>query len=291
VSIIDVHVHLTPRCFVDVVQKGGDWYGMTAEDGELDNPKNLWTPEQRIAEMDRLGLDMQLVSPTDVFYQYHQEPMVTALPMQDIDLALAELDYGMNKLGLKGFMIDDHVNGVTYDDPVFDPFWRRVERLGAFMLVHQYGPTVTETRTRKYFLHNTVGNSVDRVLTFGCLVGGGVMNRYPKLKICLGHAGGFVPYAVDRMDKGWAMFPQYRGEATEPPSAYVDRFYYDTTTFTDRNLRFLVDMVGADRVVLGSDWPAPMAVNDPVGAIRNSPVLNDKEKEAILWGNIGKALN
>ncbi|RLI01826.1 hypothetical protein DRO31_05610 [Candidatus Bathyarchaeota archaeon] len=93
------------------------------------------------------------------------------------------------------------------------------------------------------------------------------------------------------MDKGWAMFPQYRGEATEPPSAYVDRFYYDTTTFTDRNLRFLVDMVGADRVVLGSDWPAPMAVNDPVGAIRNSPVLNDKEKEAILWGNIGKALN
>ena len=77
-SIIDVHVHLTPRRFVDVVQKGGDWYGMTAEDGELDNSKNLWTPEQRIAEMDRLGLDMQLVSPTDVFYQYHQEPMVTA---------------------------------------------------------------------------------------------------------------------------------------------------------------------------------------------------------------------
>jgi len=315
-SIIDVHVHLTPRCFVDVVQTGGDWYGMTAEDGELDNPKNLWTPKQRIAEMDRLGLDMQLVSPTDVFYQYHQEPMVTAkiarecnteiselveaypkrfmglgtLPMQDIDLALAELDYGMNKLGLKGFMIDDHVNGVTYDDPVFDPFWRRVERLGAFILVHQYGPTVTETRTRKYFLHNTVGNSVDRALTFGCLVGGGVMDKYPDLKICLGHAGGFVPYAVDRMDKGWEMFPKYRGEATEPPSAYLDRFYYDTTTFTDRNLRFLVDVVGADRVVLGSDWPAPMAVNDPVGAIRDSPVLNEAEKEAILWGNIGKAL-
>lgn len=289
---------------------------MIEEDGELDNPKNLWTPEQRITEMDRLGLDAQMVSPTDVFYQYNQKPEVTAaiaracnteisglsksypdrfiglgtLPMQDIDLAVAELEHGMNKLGLKGFMIDDHVNGITYDDPVFELFWEKAEHLGAFLLIHQYGPTVTETRTRKYFLHNTVGNSVDRALTYGCLVGGGVMDRHPELRICLGHAGGFVPYAVDRMDKGWKMFPKYRGEATKPPSQYLDRFYYDTTAYTDRNIKFLVDLVGSDRVVLGSDWPAPMAVEEPAKAIRDSPVLSNAEKDDILWGNINRVL-
>jgi aminocarboxymuconate-semialdehyde decarboxylase len=289
---------------------------MTEEDGELDNPKNLWTIERRLEEMDRLGVDAHMISPTDVFYQYNQKPETTAktarlcneeiaglakkypnriiglgtLPMQDIDLAVAEMEHGVGKLGLSGFMIDDHVNGVTYDDPVFNPFWESAERLGAFLLVHQYGPTVTETRTRKYFLHNTVGNLVDRTLTFGCLVGGGVMDRYPGLKICLGHAGGYVPYAVDRMDKGWRMFPKYRGEANKPPSVYLDHFYYDSTTFTDRNLRFLVDVVGSNRVVLGSDWPAPMAVDEPVKAVRDSPLLCVEEKEAILRGNISRAL-
>ena len=315
-KIIDVHIHLTPHRFSEVALTGKDWYGMTAEDGELDNPKNLWTTERRIEEMDRIGLDAQMVSPTDVFYQYNQEPEVTAkiasecneeiselsrdhtdrfmglgtLPMQDIPLAVKEMERGMKKLGLKGFMIDDHVNGLTYDDPVFETFWTLAEKLGAFILVHQYGPTVTETRTRKYFLHNTVGNLVDRTLTYGCLVGGGVMDRHPDLKICLGHAGGYVPFAVDRMDKGWEMFPKYRGETEKPPSTYLDRFYYDTTTFTDRNLRFLVDMVGADRVVLGTDWPAPLAVVDPVNVIRNSSVLSGEEKDAILWGNMEKAL-
>lgn len=314
--IIDVHIHLKPHRFSKVALTGETWYGMTADDGELDNPKNLWTTERRIEEMDRIGLDTQMVSPTDVFYQYNQKAEITAkiasecneeiselvrdhpdrfmglgtLPMQDIPLALGEMERGLTKLGLKGFMIDDHVNGLTYDDPVFEPFWELAEKLGAFLLVHQYGPTVTRTRTSKYFLHNTVGNLVDRTLTYGCLVGGGVMDRYPDLKICLGHAGGFVPYAVDRMDKGWEMFPKYRGQAENPPSTYIDRFYYDTTTFTDRNLRFLVDVVGHDRVVLGTDWPAPMAVVDPVNKIKDSKVLTEVEKDSILWGNMEKAL-
>ena len=120
------------------------------------------------------------------------------------------------------------------------------------------------------------------------------MDRHPKLKVCLGHAGGYVPYAVDRMDKGWEMFPKYRGNAVKPPSTYLDRFYYDTTTFTDRNLRFLVDVVGADRVVLGTDWPVPMAVVYPVNTIKNSPVLSDVEKDLIskaiqiTGGNVAK---
>ncbi|MBN2336311.1 amidohydrolase family protein, partial [Candidatus Bathyarchaeota archaeon] len=201
-AIVDVHVHLTPYKFQKAVLSGGGWHGMTARDGELDNPKNRWSPERRIEEMDRLDVDAQLVSPTDCFYQYNREPEATAriamecndeiaklaedhpdrfmglgtLPMQDVGLANDEMRRGMAELGLKGFMVDDHVNGVTYDDPAYEPFWASAERLGAFILVHQYGPTVVEGRTRRYFLHNTVGNLVDRTLTYGILVGGGVMD-------------------------------------------------------------------------------------------------------------------
>ncbi|OGD55720.1 hypothetical protein A3K81_04460 [Candidatus Bathyarchaeota archaeon RBG_13_60_20] len=300
--IVDIHAHVTPQRFLRAVLSGRDWHGMTAEDGELDNPKNRWDPKRRIEEMDGMGVDVQLVSPTDCFYQYYQDPEAAAriaeecndevaemarahpsrfmglgtLPMQDVGRSVQEMERGVKRLGLRGFMVDDHVNGRTYNDPAFEPFWAAAERLGALILVHQGASTVVEHRTRSYFLHNAVGNLVDRTLTFGCLVGGGIMDRHPGLRVCLGHAGGYVPYAVDRMDRGWLMFPRYRGEAAEPPSAYLRRFLYDTVTFTDRNLRFLVDVVGADRVLLGSDWPAPMAVEDPVRWIERSPVLRDE---------------
>jgi aminocarboxymuconate-semialdehyde decarboxylase len=313
--IVDVHAHVTPRRFQEAVLSGRDWHGMTCEDGELDNPKNRWVPERRIEEMDELGVDAQLVSPTDCFYQYDKAPGVTVaiavecndeiveivrahprrfmglgtLPMQDIGLTVAEMERGM-RLGLRGFMIDDHVNGRTYDDPGFEPLWEAAERHHAFLLIHQYGPTTVWHRTPNYFLPNSVGNLVDRTLTFGCLVFGGVMDRHPRLRVCLAHAGGYVPYAVDRMDRGWDAFPKYRGKALDRPSTYLSRFLYDTTAFTDRNLRFLVDAVGVENVILGTDWPAPMAVEDPVRKIRESKVLTDSEREAILRGNVARVL-
>jgi aminocarboxymuconate-semialdehyde decarboxylase len=315
-AIIDVHAHVTPQRFQKAVLSGSDWHGMTAADGELDNPKNRWLPDRRIEEMDEMGVDVQMVSPTDCFYQYDRDPAITTriaaecndevaamvlnhssrfmglgtLPMQDVERAIGEMKRGMLELGLKGFMINDYVNQLTYDDEVFDDFWATAEELGAFILIHQYKPTVVWYRTHNYFLHNTVGNLVERTLTFGCLVYGGVMDEHPRLTVCLGHAGGYVPFAVDRMDKGWEMFPEYRGRLRDRPSAYLRRFYYDTACFTDRNLRFLVDIVGIDRVVLGTDWPAPMAVPDPVRRIETSPVLTDGERRAILRDNMARVL-
>ncbi|MDP9481731.1 MAG: amidohydrolase [Chloroflexota bacterium] len=312
--IIDVHAHVTPQRFQRAVRAGGDWYGLTSADGELENPKNAWPPDRRIEAMDELGIDVQLVSPTDCFYQYERDAVVTAgiarecneevaemgrdhpgrflglgtLPLQDADLAISEMERGIGELGLRGFMIGDHVNNRTYDDPVFDSFWATAERLRAFILVHQARPTSVAVRTESYFLYNSIGNLVDRALTFGCLVYGGVMDRYPGLAICLGHAGGYVPYAVDRMDKGWTAFPDSRGASRDRPSTYLRRFYYDTVTYTDANLRFLIDTVGVDRVVFGTDWPAPMVVDDPVPRIETSAVLQDAEREAILRGNTAR---
>jgi len=290
---------------------------MRPSDAELDSLKNRWKPAQRIAAMDEAGVDVQLVSPTDVFYQYHQDPDVTAdiaaecndevgemvrdypgrfmglgtLPMQDPRRAVAEAERAIRQLGLKGFMIDDHVNNLTYDRPVFDAFWAAAEELKAFVLIHQYAPTSVTYRTQQYFLPNSIGNLVDRTITFGCLVYGGVMDKYPDLTICLGHGGGYVPYAVDRMDKGWQMWPALRGRSEGPPSTYLSRFYYDSVTYTDRNLRFLVDAVGVERVLFGTDWPAPMVVVDPVRRLETSTVLNDAERTAILRGNTARLLS
>ena len=314
--VIDVHAHVTPQRFQRAVLSGQMWHGMGPSDGELSNLKNRWKPAQRIEAMDESGVDVQLVSPTDVFYQYHQDPAVTAviaaecndevaemvrdyparfmglgtLPMQDPRRAVAEAERAIRQLGLRGFMIDDHVNNLTYDRPDFDPFWTAAEELNAFVLIHQYAPTSVTYRTQNYFLPNSIGNLVDRTITFACLVYGGVMDRYPRLTICLGHGGGYVPFAVDRMDKGWQMWPGSRGQSKGPPSMYLSRFYYDSVTYTDRNLRFLVNAVGSDRVVFGTDWPAPMVVVDPVRRLETSAQLSDAERTAILRGNTARLL-
>jgi aminocarboxymuconate-semialdehyde decarboxylase len=283
---------------------------MTTEHGELGNPKNLWDVDRRLEEMDRLRIDVQLVSPTDVFYQYEQEPEVTeriaaeaneeiagmvrdhptrfmglgTLPMNDPDRAVAAMSRGMGELGLTGFMIDDHVRGVTYDDERFEPVWQAAEDLGVLFLIHQYQHTTVTYRTERYFLLNSIGNLVDRTITFASFVYGGVLDDHPGLRICLAHGGGYVPYALDRLDKGWDVWPDLRGRSQDRPSAYVRRFYYDTVVYTERNLRFLIDVVGADRVVFGTDWPAPMTFEDPVGRLETMAGLSADEREALLRG-------
>ncbi|MGE2832802.1 amidohydrolase family protein [Mycobacterium sp. SMC-4] len=308
--VVDVHAHLTVQCFRDAIGRNQCWHGMTSADGELDNPRNHWSTARRIEEMDKMGVDIQLVSPTDAFYQYRQDAKTTAalavevndeiaelkrdrptrfgglgtLPMQDVGLAVAELARGMNELDLDGFMIEDHVNGLTYDNPVFSPLWEAAEELGAFLFIHQNMRTSVAYRTRSYFLPNSIGNLVDRAITYATFVYGGVMDDYPNLKVCLGHAGGYTPLALDRLDHGWHIWPSSRGRTVAPPSTYARRFYYDSVTYQARTLRFLLDVVGADRVLLGTDWPAPMSIDDPVAWLAEQSVITDDEREFILRG-------
>jgi aminocarboxymuconate-semialdehyde decarboxylase len=163
---------------------------------------------------------------------------------------------------------------------------------------HQCGATVVEHRTQRYGLPNTVGNLTERALTFGTLVFGGVMDRFPGLKICLGHAGGYTAFGIARMDKGWEAgalddMPEFEDARTtlqEPPSSYLNRFYYDSCTYTEATLRFLLDSVGPDRVVLGTDYPAPMILDDAVRWIRGLDGLTETEKENILSINPGRLL-
>jgi aminocarboxymuconate-semialdehyde decarboxylase len=228
------------------------------------------------------------------------------VPMQDPPSAIAELEHVMNEMNLKGAMISDHVAGRTYDEPEFLPFFQAAEELGAILFFHQGGDTVVNSRIRRYKLGNAVGNLTDRTLAFATLVFGGVMDRCPDLKLLLAHAGGYTAFGISRMDKvAGAMeggFPESGltppfgpdpaalYNITRPPSDYLSRFYYDCCTYSGPALRYLIDAVGIDQVVLGTDYPAPMFLTDPANWVRGLPELTASEKDAILATNPARLL-
>jgi aminocarboxymuconate-semialdehyde decarboxylase len=323
-TVIDIHNHVTPRRFVEAIEREGVWHGLGPDVGELHIPKFSIAAEDRIAEMDEMGVDVHVLTVNTGFFRYDVDATVAktiadecndelaqmmhahpdrfaglaSIPLQDVPTAIETMAAAMRDRGFRGITIGDHVNGVTFDDPRFRPFWKAVEELGAVVFFHQCSATVVEGRTRRYGLPNVIGNLVDRAITFGTLVYGGVMDRFPDLKLCLGHAGGYTAFGVARMDKGWqagAMenMPEFEDARTfleRAPSEYVGRFWYDSCTYTESTLRYLLDVVGSDRVVLGTDYPAPMMEPDPVRWISGMTSLSEREKEAVLSTNPARLL-
>ena len=313
---IDIHAHLTPQCFIRAMEEGREWHGV--KPGEMRvGPRNSWTPEQRIDDMNSLGVDVHVVSTFSFYYYYDRDAQAISamhrecndevnqmtvdypdrfkgmaiIPMQDVNLAIAELDRCVNGMGFVGAMIDDHVNGNTYDDPEFLPLWRAAEEMGAVMLVHQQGgQTLVRDRNPRYHLHNTIGNLVDRAVTFASFVFGGVMDACPDLKVCLCHGGGYTCFGAGRMDRGWQVRSEARVNISKPPSAYLNKFYYDCLTHSEPALRMLIDTVGIDQVIFGTDWPADMAIDWPVSWILGLESLTMGEKEAILYKNMERLL-
>ena len=311
---IDIHAHITPEGFLRAVEKGEDWYGTRADAGAMynNNPRTGWSPEQRIADMNSLGVDVHVLSTNAYFYNYDKDADIVTkmsieandhvsqltkdyptrfaglanLPMQDVKASVSELERSMTQLGLKGAMIGDHVNGKTYDDPEFLPLWKAAEELGAVIMIHQGGATIVNERSTKYHLPNTIGNLADRAVTFAAFVFGGVMDKYPDLKVCLTHGGGYVCFGIGRMDRGWQVRREARVNIQRPPSAYLNKFYYDCLTHSEAALRMLIDTVGIDRVLFGTDWPFDMAIDWPVAWVLGLESLTDEEKEAILHKNL-----
>jgi aminocarboxymuconate-semialdehyde decarboxylase len=322
--VIDIHNHVTPRRFVDAIEREGSWRTLGPDVGELHIPKFSIAPKDRIAEMDAMGVDIHCLTVNTGFFRYDLDAEVAttiaeecneelaammrdhpdrftglaSVPLQNVSAAIDVMGRAMSDQGFRGITIGDHVEGVTLDDPRFTPFWKAVEDLGAVVFFHQCSSTVVESRTTRYGLPNVIGNLVDRAITFGTLVYGGVMDRFPDLKLCLGHAGGYTAFGIARMDKGWqagAMenMPEFEDARTfleRAPSEYVRRFWYDSCTYTESTLRYLLDVVGSDRVVLGTDYPAPMMEPDPVPWIQAMQSLSSEEKNAVLSENPARLL-
>jgi len=325
-QVVDIHTHFSPERYKEAIRRDGSWYGLGPKVGELHRHGFTKPISERIEDMDALGVDRQLVTPNVGFFQYDND-LDTAtrvnqecnqeiaeicdshpdrfsglgiVPLQDIPTAIDELNRVVNELNLLGVIIGDHVNGRTYDEPEFLPFFKAAEELGAILHFHQSGATVVTPRINRYSLSNAVGNLTERTLSFAALVFGDVMDKCPRLKPLLAHGGGYVAFGIGRMDKvagalegGYPdgpltpPFPQPDDQykLTRPPSTYMSQFYYDCCTFDRRALRFLIDSVGIDRVMLGTDAPAPMELLNSVAWIEGMAELTADEKDAILRRN------
>ena len=313
--IVDIHAHVAPDWLRAPGQAQAQIPGLDLRP-VLKRLKNQDTLEQRLADMDRLGVDVQVVSTQAQLYCTDQDAQavlelhrrcnqhvydmvarhpdrfrgLAVIPLQDIELAVGELTRSVTQLGLHGVMVGDHVNGTLWDEPEFEPFWTAAESLGALVLIHQAPPTLISSRAKKYHLPNSVGNLVERTITFASLVFGGVMDRHPDLRVCLAHGGGYAAFGAGRMDWGWQWRDEARAQLAAPPSSYLRRFYYDSITHSEAALRFLLDTIGPDRVLFGTDYPGFAAGAagrdyDPVGWIRGLASISGPEKEQIFAGN------
>jgi aminocarboxymuconate-semialdehyde decarboxylase len=210
------------------------------------------------------------------------------VPLQDTDLAIKELERLM-KSGLKGVEIGTHVNGVYPGDVRFRPFWEACESLDVFVFIH---PVEGGGRAelRDYYMWNVIGNPLETTVAAGHLIFSGVMGACPGLKVLLAHGGGVLPVLHGRLDRGFKQRPEINKVISKPPTEYLKQFYFDTITHDAVILKSLVDLVGADHVLLGSDYPFDMGNENPVELVRAANLGNENEKK-IFGDNARQLLN
>ena len=169
---------------------------------------------------------------------------------------------------MRGVEIGTSTAALNLDEPALEPVWTALERREMLVLLHPPRQTAAGRRAERYFLNNLVGNPLETVLAASTLVFGGVLERHPRLQIVLPHAGGYFPYQVGRLDRGFATKEECRAHTRQPPSAYLRRFWYDTLAFRPDSLAFLASVVGVDRLIFGTDYPFPMQDPDAVRTLR-----------------------
>jgi aminocarboxymuconate-semialdehyde decarboxylase len=282
-----------------------------------DRAPNLSSIEVRLKDMDRMGIDIQAVSPAPNQCSYWAEPdlgleisrMVNdrlaeiaatwperfvglgTVPLQNADMAVDELVRCVKKLGLRGVEINPNVNGLELTDPKLglDKLFAKVQELGVVIFMHPLGFTQGERLIDHYF-NNVIGNPLETTVAVSHLIFDGVMARYPRLKIVLPHAGGYLAHYWARMDHAHRARPDCHTVIKKAPTSYLKKFYFDTITFDRDMLRNLIDKWGDDHVVLGTDYPYDMGEVDPVGLVESVARLTRAEKERIMGGNAARLL-
>jgi len=214
---------------------------------------------------------------------------IATVPMQDPRLAAEELRHAMRVLGLGGMQIGSNIAGKNLDDPELEPVWATAAELDAFILLHPINVAGVD-RMSSYYLNNLIGNPLDTTIAAACLVFSGVLERYPSLKICLSHGGGFVPYQAGRFVHGWQVRTEPKKLLPKPPTDSIARFYFDTIVHSKEVLEFLVGSAGTDRVLLGSDYPFDMGMPDGVLQVRGLAISAD-DQAAILGRRAQTLLN
>jgi aminocarboxymuconate-semialdehyde decarboxylase len=326
-TIIDVHCHMATPSSRTVVEahrrpeyEPYDYFmGQSSrEHNKVMIPQisdQLTTPEARLEPMDRMGVEIQGLA-TFVSEYFYWAPATAAaesariqndhlaavaeahpdrfalfgatVPLQDVDLAIAEMDRAVDELGFKGLQIGGTVDGHNLDEPRFRPFWAAVEAKGIPVILHPNGYPESQ-RFSDYFLVNCVGNPLETMVAATRMIFSGLFEEHPGIKLVLLHGGGYLPFYASRSDHTWEVRPETRIAIPDrPPSDYMKMLYYDTMVFQPLYLRHLIEVVGSDRVMLGTDYPFDMGETDPVGLIDATEGLSDEERAAIKGGNAAR---
>jgi aminocarboxymuconate-semialdehyde decarboxylase len=270
--------------------------------------------DRRLADLDAMGLDVQIVKPPppQCYYAVPRDIAVEAarivndgiaefvgrkpdrlkgfgtVPMPDGNAAANELERCVTKLGFKGVQVLTNVNGKELSDPAFAPFWAKAEELGALIVIHPNGFTEASRLSRFYF-NNVIGNPLETTIALHYLIFDGVLERHPNLKILAVHGGGYLASYCGRIDHAWGARSDCQANLPHPPTTYLRKIYFDTVVFTPHQLQDLVRLYGADRILMGTDYPFDMADYDPIGHVANAG-LDGETVAAICGGNVKRVL-
>ena len=306
--VTDIHTHFFPESWPDLTARFGtpDWPCIKHTEpgkavitlGEREFRRitsACWDVGVRLEEMDRDGIDHQIISATPVLFAYNRNPQcalecarlfndaalemcnrgkgrlqsLCQVPLQDIDASCAELTRCLHD-GHVGVEIGNHVGEKNLDDPGILTFLHHCADEGAAVLVHPWDMMASQ-RMPKYMMPWTVGMPAETQLALVSMIVSGAFDRLPtKLRICFAHGGGSFSFLLGRLENAWHHQPLARGVSQFPPSHYLDRFYVDSAVFDERALQFLVETMGQDRVLLGSDYPFPLGEEHAGALIRGS---------------------
>jgi aminocarboxymuconate-semialdehyde decarboxylase len=325
---IDLHTHVVPPGWDDWAKRygGGNWPRlvqhdacratiMTGDQFFRDVDDRSWSPARRIEDMDRLGIDRQVLSPPPVMFCYWAEPKaaqgfarlqndnvaaiagrhpdrfagMATVPLQDPGLAVEELRHARERLGLRAVEIGSCPGGRDFDDPALYPFFEACRDLDMAVFVHPATPLAGQERLTRYYFPLIVGNPLETALAISKLIYGAVLERLPDLRVCFAHGGGAFGFTLGRLDYGWSVRPEGPAAIPRPPREYARRLFFDSLTHSPANLRFLVQEFGTDRVMMGSDYPFDMGAPDPVASVAEAG-LGAATNAAIEGGNAKRFL-
>lgn len=321
---IDIHTHILPKEIPDwksLLGYGGfiqlDHHKhcgarMIRDDGtffrEIDD--NCWDPQVRIDECTASNVHVQVLSTVPVMFNYWTKPEhgydiarflndhlsqvcaqypkkfvgLGTIPLQDTQYAIPELERCIKSLGLKGVEIGTHVNGSNLDSPELFDFFAAAENLGAAIFVHPWDMLGGE-RLKDYWFPWLIGMPTELAVAMSSMIFGGVLEKLPRLKIAFAHGGGSFPGILGRLDHGFEARPDLVAvRNNKPASEYLKRVYVDSLVHDKKALKFLIDIFGADRIALGSDYPFPLGELKPGELIMNCADLSLETKERLLNG-------
>src|SRR6266542_4123012 len=321
---IDIHAHFVPEEYLRLIEAEGEPYGVRLRPGP-EGPLiavgqvaiGPITPHYhdlnlRLKAIDARGVTVHALSlmPPMVYWadgplglrlaklvndtmaeaaRLHSDRFVAlaTLPLQDPEAAVAEVERAVNELGCRCIYLGTNVRGKELTDPSFLPVFERIHDLSAPIFLHPLN-VIGSQRLTNYYLHNLLGNPFDTAVAAANIIFSGLLDRFPKLQICLPHAGGALPYLIGRLNHGWKVRQECKA-LKKRPSSYLRRFTYDTISHAPESLNYLINLVGADRVMMGSDYCFDMGYERPVKVV-TALKLSRADQEKILSGNAARLL-